>query len=104
MMREVEVARVADIPEEQAVGFRVDGLDVVICNVEGEIYAFQGMCSHEDLPLDGGEVIDGILTCDWHGATFDACTGSPLGLPATRRLKAFDTTVRDGRIYLLLDR
>ena len=25
------------------------------------------------LPLDDGEVEDGILTCEWHGARFDAC-------------------------------
>ena len=91
------------VPEGEARGFTVAGQEIVLCNVDGEVYAFQGMCSHEELPLDGGEIEDGVLTCEWHGATFDACTGAVLGLPATRALQAYDTRVDgEGRVYVQL--
>jgi 3-phenylpropionate/trans-cinnamate dioxygenase ferredoxin subunit len=103
-MAEYEVTRVTAVPEGEARGFTAGGREIVLCNVEGRIYAFQGMCTHEELPLDGGEVEDGVLTCEWHGAQFDACTGEVRGLPATRPLQAYDTRVDDdGRIFVALD-
>lgn len=103
MAREVEIASWEEIPDDEAAGFRVDGLELVLCKVDGEVYAFQGMCTHEDLPLDGGEVFDGRLTCEWHGAEFDAKTGEACGLPATRPLRAYDTLVRDGRVFVVVE-
>jgi len=101
-MAEHEVTRITAVPEGEARGFTVGGREIVLCNVEGEIYALQGMCSHEALPLDGGEVEDGVLTCDWHGASFDVCTGRVLGLPATSPLRTYDTRVDDGRVFVTL--
>lgn len=70
--------------------------------MDGEIHALQGMCTHQNLPLDSGEVEDGVLTCEWHGAQFDVCGGGARTLPATRGLKTYETRVEGGRIYLLL--
>lgn len=100
-MREVPVAVLDALSESEARSFKVEGREVVLCVVEGEIYALEGMCTHEDLPLDGGEVEDGVLTCEWHGASFDVCSGHAKTLPATQPLKTYETRVRDGRVYLL---
>lgn len=102
-MREIDVAALTAVPEGEARGFEMEGKEIVLCNVEGEIYALQGMCTHEDLPLDGGEVEDGILTCEWHGAEFDVCTGTAQTLPATRGLRTYETRVKDGRIYVVVE-
>ena len=100
-MAEFEVTRVSAVPEGEARGFTVGGREIVLCNVEGEIYALQGICTHEELPLDGGEVEDGVLTCEWHGAQFDACTGAVRGLPATQPLQTFETRVDgEGRVFV----
>jgi 3-phenylpropionate/trans-cinnamate dioxygenase ferredoxin component len=102
-MTEHEVVRLSGVPEGEARGFTVAGREIVLCNVEGEVYALQGMCTHEDLPLDGGEVEDGVLTCEWHGAEFDVCTGEVRGLPATRPLQTFPARVDgDGRVFVTL--
>ena len=102
-MAEHEVTRMSAVPQGEARGFTVSGHEIVLCNVDDEIYAFQGMCSHEELPLDGGEIEDGILTCEWHGAQFDACTGAVRGLPATQPLRAYDTRVDgEGRVFVTL--
>jgi 3-phenylpropionate/trans-cinnamate dioxygenase ferredoxin subunit len=96
------VAELSKVPEGEAIGFKVDGHEIVLCNVDGEIYALEGMCSHEELPLDGGEIEDGVLTCEWHGAAFDVCSGAARTLPATRPLRTYETEVEDGRIYVAL--
>ena len=102
-MPEYEVTRVNALSESEARGFVVNREEIVLCKVEGEVYAFQGLCSHEALPLDGGEVEDGILTCEWHGAQFDARTGAVCSPPASISLRGFDTRVDDeGRVFVTL--
>ena len=83
--------------------FTVAGREIVLCDVDGEIYALDGICTHEELPLDGGEVDGTTLVCNWHGATYDVCTGRATGLPAVAPLQTFDTRVDDdGRIFVTL--
>lgn len=103
MAREIEVAPVRGVPEGEARGFTVEGREIVLCNVGGEIYALAGTCTHQDLPLDGGEIEEGVLTCEWHGARFDVCSGHARTLPATRGLKTYETRVRDGRVSVVLE-
>src|SRR6266487_1063374 len=40
-----------------------------------EVYAVDNRCPHMGFPLHRGTVSDGILTCHWHHARFDLCTG-----------------------------
>lgn len=100
IMPEYEATQIGEVPEGEAREYTVGGRDIVLCNVEGEIYALQAMCTHEDLPLDGGEVDGTTLICNWHGATYDVCTGRATGLPATVPLETFETRVEDGRIFV----
>ena len=99
-MAEYDAAALSDVPEGEAREFNVAGIDIVLCNVEGEIYALQGMCTHEDLPLDGGEVDGNTLVCNWHGAEYDVCTGRATGLPATEPLQTYETRVDGDRVFV----
>lgn len=100
--RTIRVAALEEVPPGEAVGVRADGHEIVLCNLDGEIYALQGMCTHQDLPLDGGEIDDGVLTCEWHGAEFDVASGAARGLPASRPLHTYDAEVRDGEIHVTI--
>jgi 3-phenylpropionate/trans-cinnamate dioxygenase ferredoxin component len=100
-MAEHRVARLSAVPEGEARGFTVQGREIVLCRVEDEVYALQGICTHQELPLDGGEVDGTVLTCEWHGATFDVCTGRVLGPPATAPLRTFPArTDENGDIWI----
>src|SRR4051794_27274982 len=41
----------------------------------GEVHAVDNRCPHMGFPLHRGTVADGVLTCHWHHARFDLCTG-----------------------------
>ena len=95
------VTQRSNISDTEARAFTVAGRELVLCDVDGEIYALDGICTHEDLPLDGGEIDDGILECPWHGATYEVCTGRVRGLPAITPLRTFPVRVDDeGNVFV----
>ena len=100
-MPEYQAGTLSEVPEGEAREHRMAGIEIVLCMVEGQVYALQGFCTHEELPLEGGEVDGRTLVCNWHGATFDVCTGQVTGLPATEPLRVFETRIDDeGRVWV----
>ena len=76
--RELNTTRAVSLEELRAKGRLVIGLNghTVCLLAEGdEVYAIDNRCPHMGFPLHRGTVSDGILTCHWHHARFDLCTG-----------------------------
>lgn len=55
--------------------------DVVIANVDGNLYALGNWCTHEQGNLSEGTLKENVLTCPEHEAKFDVTTGRVLGGP-----------------------
>jgi nitrite reductase/ring-hydroxylating ferredoxin subunit len=53
----------------------LDGHTICLLAEDGEVYAVDNRCPHMGFPLHRGSVSDGILTCHWHHARFDLCSG-----------------------------
>jgi nitrite reductase/ring-hydroxylating ferredoxin subunit len=95
----VVAARTGDVPPE---GFKVvtlDGHAIVLVNHEGNIYALDNRCPHMGFPLQRGSLSKGILTCDWHHARFDLCSGGTFDEWADDA-RTFPVDVRDGEILV----
>ena len=75
---------------------------IVLANVDGDLYALEDKCSHQDFPLSAGELEGTRLECTFHGAKFDVCTGRATQLPAIRPVRTFEVRVDQGNIYLRL--
>jgi nitrite reductase/ring-hydroxylating ferredoxin subunit len=73
---------------------------IAVFRVGDRLCATQARCPHRGGPLDEGEVDGTVLTCPWHGARFDVCTGALLAGPATAPLETYQVTVEGavGRI------
>jgi 3-phenylpropionate/trans-cinnamate dioxygenase ferredoxin component len=81
----------------------VDGTDpVIVVNVDGDVRAFQGICSHEYFELDKGFLTRGSLTCALHLSRFDLASGEPLAPPADLPLARYPVVIEGGRILLEL--
>ena len=96
----VRVAADGDCPVGELKAVMVEGMPVVLANVDGTVYALLDQCSHEDFPLSDGELDGDEVVCMYHGARFDACTGARKSLPAIRPVRSFPVEVRDGDIYV----
>lgn len=96
----IRVAGAAECPPGTLLGVRVGREDIVLANVDGDLYALEDRCSHQDFPLSDGELDGSRLTCIYHGATFDACSGRATGLPALRPVRTFPVEIRDGDVHV----
>lgn len=85
----VKVARTADIEPGRAKVFEVNGKRIALCNVEGELFAIDDVCTHDGGPLGEGELFGYAIECPRHGARFDVRTGKVLALPAVRPVAAY---------------
>lgn len=96
----VKVARAADVPLGSMKGVQVNGVPVVLCNVDGTMYALRDECTHEEFPLSAGMLDGSLLTCALHGAQFDCATGRVRALPAIDPVRTFEVKVEGDDIYV----
>ncbi len=68
----IRVGSPADLPPGESRAIKIgEGRSIALFNVDGRIHATDNQCPHMGFPLTRGVVKDGILTCDWHGRSFD---------------------------------
>jgi nitrite reductase/ring-hydroxylating ferredoxin subunit len=70
--------RVASLAELRAAGRLVVSTEhrPLLLLADGDaVHAVDNRCPHMGFPLHRGSVADGILTCHWHHARFDLCSG-----------------------------
>ena len=73
---------------------------MLLCNVDGHIYAIEDVCTHDGGPLEQGTLEGEQIVCPRHGATFDVRTGDVLTLPAVVPLMTFEVTVEGDEIFV----
>ena len=94
--------RAASLDELRAKGRLVVSLDghTICLLTEGDaVYAVDNRCPHMGFPLHRGTVNDGILTCHWHHARFDLCTGGTFDQFADE-LRRFPVEVEGDDVYV----
>lgn len=101
-VRRVPTARLDDLPPGTMLMVQVDGTDILLVNLNGDIRATQGVCSHEYFELDKGFLTGDTLTCALHLSRFDLFSGEALDPPAELPLQVYPVFVEDGQIVLEL--
>ena len=97
-MAELDVGPVEELPPGEAKILHVGELSIGVYNLDGEFYALEDRCSHDDGPLCEGDfdIEEGYAVCPRHGAHIDIRTGRPLTLPAVEPVETFPVRVDDG--------
>ena len=77
-----------------------DGKRILVCNVDGEFYAVDDMCTHEDASLYLGCLKGAEVQCSLHGGRFNVKTGEATVEPAELSLKTYVVTLQDDLIQV----
>ena len=94
----VTVAKLPDIPPGHIKHVDVQGKPVVLCNVDGQVFAVGNLCTHDNGPLSGGSLEGFAIECPRHGAQFDVRNGKVLRFPAARPIPAYEVHVEGDEV------
>lgn len=75
------------------------GERIAVVRHAGGVSAVHGVCAHQGGPLSEGKLIDGCLTCPWHGWQYrpeDGCAPPPF----TEKIPTYRVKIEDGRILV----
>ena len=97
--RLVRASGLAELREAGRLVVSVEGHTIVLLAENGAVYAVDNRCPHMGFPLHRGTVSDGILTCHWHHARFDLCTGGTFDQWADE-LRRFPVEIEGDDVYV----
>jgi nitrite reductase/ring-hydroxylating ferredoxin subunit len=95
----VDVCGVDDIIELRARMAMVGGERIAVFRYDGRISCVSNVCQHQNGPLGEGKIVDGCITCPWHGYQYLPDSGqSPP--PFTEKIPTFNVQIRGRRVFV----
>lgn len=99
----VKLANTDELAPGDLVCITVGGKGILLANSDGNYYATDEMCTHEDARLCTGFVKEGYVKCPLHGSRFDLKTGKVLDDPAEEDLQIYALRIENEQIFICLD-
>lgn len=96
------IATISEIPLGGLKAITIKGIPIVLFNLEGEYYAIENRCTHQDFPLSEGHIIDNQITCPLHGARFNIKTGQVTAPPAFMDVATFAVRIEEDKVQIEL--
>jgi nitrite reductase/ring-hydroxylating ferredoxin subunit len=98
----MDIGCVDDIPDSRAKVVTLPGRErVAVFRYDNRLSAVSNVCKHQGGPLGEGKILNGCITCPWHGWDYrphDGCAPPPF----TEKLHTYRVKVQAGRIQLCL--
>ncbi|MAN62332.1 MAG: (2Fe-2S)-binding protein [Parvibaculum sp.] len=96
----VNVARLEDIEDEHGHVVPLPGGErIAIFRYDGKLSVTSNACAHQNGPLGEGRIIDGCITCPWHGFQYrpeDGCAPAPF----TEKIATYRLQLKDGNVLV----
>lgn len=92
-----------DIDQEDLIRFdHQDQTYAIYRSPDDEYFCTDGNCTHEEVHLEEGLVMDYIIECPMHNGQFDYRTGEAVRLPACENLSTYPVRLDGDDIYIQL--
>jgi nitrite reductase (NADH) small subunit len=102
-VRWVRVCDADDAPAEgQLMRVDIEGKQICVANVDGELRAVDNLCPHRMGPLDEGWIENGEIVCPWHGWCFNPVTG--VCSNATGAVSVYPVQVEERSVFVAIER
>lgn len=95
----VDVCGVEEIENNRAKIVSLAAERVAVFKYDGKVSAISNVCQHQNGPLGEGRIIDGCVTCPWHGYQYlpDSGASPP---PFAEKVPTFNVKVVSGRVMV----
>jgi 3-phenylpropionate/trans-cinnamate dioxygenase ferredoxin subunit len=99
----MRICALASIAPGEAIRFDAVSPPIAIFHTEdGEVFALDDTCTHQDASLADGWLEDCQVECPLHASRFDLRTGRVDAPPAKRGVRAHAVTIVDGDIHVIV--
>lgn len=89
-----------DMDDEDVVCVDHEGTRIAVFHIDGEYFAIDDMCTHEDALLSEGYIDGTTVECPLHQGVFCLRTGKALVAPAERDVRSMPIKCEDGVVYV----
>tara|TARA_Y100000590_G_C15734885_1_gene1018226 strand:+ start:1962 stop:2282 length:321 start_codon:yes stop_codon:yes gene_type:complete len=97
----IKVIKVNELEDEEAKEIEIEnGFKIAIFYVNGNFFATDHLCTHEDASLCDGYIDGDTVECPLHQGVFSISSGKALESPATVDLKTYETKILDDYVYV----
>lgn len=94
-----DVCDFVSIPEDRAKVITLGGERIAVFRHAGKVSALSNVCRHQNGPLGEGRIVDGCVTCPWHGYQYDPESGASPP-PFNDHVAVFPVKVVGGRVWV----
>ncbi|NNF23481.1 MAG: Rieske 2Fe-2S domain-containing protein [Rhodobacteraceae bacterium] len=99
----IDACAADDIDEEDVIRFDHDGRTFAVYrSMENDYFCTDGFCTHEQVHLADGLVMDHVIECPKHNGQFDYRTGAAKRSPVCENLGTYRVKVEGGRVFIEL--
>lgn len=102
MPRFVRACRFEELPVNEIVAQKVDGMELVVIRRGENVFALKDQCPHAGSPLSTGYIKGSDIMCAYHAAKFDIESGASQGPPAMCDVPCFATRIEGEWVEVLL--
>jgi 3-phenylpropionate/trans-cinnamate dioxygenase ferredoxin subunit len=93
-----------DIEKEDVLGWVHGGRSFAIFrSPDDEFFCTDGLCTHEQVELSDGLVLDYVIECPRHNGQFDYRTGEAKRSPACENLRTYSVRREGGQVLVLVE-
>nr|AKA86820.1 naphthalene dioxygenase ferredoxin [bacterium enrichment culture] len=96
----IDAVALSEIPEGDVLEVIIEGKDLALYEVEGEIYATDNLCTHGAARLSDGFLEGREIECPLHQGRFDVCTGKAPCAPLTEDVKTYPVKIEGQRVMV----
>jgi 3-phenylpropionate/trans-cinnamate dioxygenase ferredoxin subunit len=90
-----------DIDAEDVIRFDHEGRTfIIVRDHDDKFYCSDGLCTHEDVHLSDGLVVENTIECPKHASIFDLSNGEVDTPPACENLRTYPTKIEGDRVLV----
>lgn len=96
----IEATALASVPQDDVIAVEIQGREIALYGVDGEVFATDNICTHGHARLCDGFLDGHEIECPLHQGKFDVRNGAALCAPLTENIRAYPVRIDGGKVYL----
>ncbi|WP_454738035.1 non-heme iron oxygenase ferredoxin subunit [Cupriavidus necator] len=96
----IEAAVLASVPQDDVIAIEIQGREIALYGVDGEVFATDNICTHGHARLCDGFLDGHEIECPLHQGKFDVRNGAALCAPLTENIRAYPVRIDGGKVWL----